>query len=156
MDRPTRRHLIAGISALPLAGLAAAVPAATLAATHPDAELVAIGHETAALIEQRRPLEVQWWTLPPEPGDQTAAEKAELQAVADALEPIDGRLDHLLDRALELPATTREGIATKARLIRHELRLCHSSDGVMEFASMDPGERLAWSLSEDLLGAGVA
>ena len=45
-------------------------------------------------------------------------------------------------------------MAVKARLIRYQLLLIHSDEaGAVEFASMDPGQRLAWSLVEDLVGA---
>ena len=113
-----------------------------------DAELIAIGREAAVLFDQRKPLAARWWTM--------SAEHPDLEAVADAMRPIDERLDELTQQAYDLPASTRDGMAVKARLIQYQMRLIHNDEhGEVEFVSMDPGERLAWSLTEDLVGAGV-
>ena len=150
----TRRHLIATAGALPLASLAfGAGMAATV--TPDDAELIAIGREADALLTERKPLQARWWALPAWtlPG---SAEHAELNAIGDAIEPIDARLEVLGDRAMTLRATSRDAMAVKAKLIRHDLSVCHVHDRAVAFEAMEPSQRLAWSLVEDLVGAGVA
>ena len=152
----TRRALMGNAGMAALAGIAGAaivmpdkLSGMMPSAPSPDAELIAIGREANALLEQRRPLAARWWTM--------SERHPDLEAVANAMEPIDERLDDLTQRARELPATTREGMGVKGRLIQHQLRLIHNDDeGAVEFVSMDPGARLAWSLAEDLLGAEVA
>ncbi len=159
----TRRAMMGNASMAALAGIAGVaivMPGAQAVEVLPasvvgDAALLTIEREAVTLIERRKPLEARWWAVSNEPNKWTTAVAAEAQAVADALEPIDDRLEELIDRALELSATTREGMVAKARLIRREMRLHHSSYGVMEFDAMDPDERLAWSLAEDLLGVEV-
>ena len=159
----TRRVMMgnAGMAALAaIAAVAITAPDAPAVAVLPtprgdDAELVAIGRETAAVLDQRKPLDVRWWGLPPDASKRGTASNIELMAVADALEPIDNRLQQLSDRMLELRATTREAWIAKARLIRREIESCNVTEGVIDFDGMPDSERLAWSLAEDLLGAEV-
>ena len=170
MGRLTRRGLFHTTGCTTLAGLAAAVVGSearameTMPATdQPDAELIAIGHEATDLIEQRKPLEARWWAIPkPSSGRFSPAANLEAEAVSDALQPIDKRLEALSDRAIDLQAITHEGRAAKARLIRHEIRICNVTEGRLDLEEMAFVERMTWSLLAarcsllaDLLGAPI-
>ena len=72
--------------------------------------------------------------------------------MAEALEPIDNRLNELVDRAIEFRATAREACSAKAHLIRREMKTGFVTDGVIEVNELQPASRLTWSLLEDLLG----
>ena len=158
-NTPTTRRAMLGSAAgfTVLAGIAAATiakpdtPAVEVppASRGDDAELIAIGREAAALLDQRKLLAVQFWALPAGP-----AKGDELEAVANAMEPIDGRLDALTNHAMTLRSTSRKAMAVKARLIGHDLYVCHAHGGEMAFEAMEPSQRLAWSLVEDLVRAG--
>ena len=160
--RPTRRSLLVRAGGLVLAGVAAvavarpdAAPVEVLSAD--DAELIAIGREAAALIEQYRPLEARWWALPQGSGSSRKGtqEHVEFHAAADAMAPIDARLNKLADRVMELRATTRETWIVKARLIRREMQTEFVTNGAIELDEMQPSGRLTWSLLDDLLGEAV-
>ena len=154
MSRTTRRDLLGAAGGSALAGIAT-VAVAKPDLPPPDAELIAIGCEAAALLDQRKPLDARWWAIPQCAGGRRAKgspEAREVDAIAAALEPIDSRLDELQDRALLLPATTREGMAVKALLIRHELRLNYTFHGHLDLDALDPGQQLTLTLLDDLLG----
>ena len=158
MSRATRRDLLGAGAFTALTGIAAAAiarpdnlsgMAATI--TPDDAELIAIGREAAVLLDQRKPLAAQFWALPAGP-----AKGDELEAIANAMEPIDERMDVLIGRAVTLKASGREAMAAKARLIGYDIWCCHSQSGVLDPEDLGHYDRLTWSLVEDLVGAGVA
>jgi len=115
---------------------------------HPDAELLAIGEEAGPLIEEYHRLTAAWRALP------QGISGAECQRVADLADPSFDPLEQLLERALELTATTVEGCAVKARLLQHEMRVFNTVDG--ELVLMEDEDQLACSLAEDLLALGRA
>ncbi|QKE93367.1 hypothetical protein HN018_24545 (plasmid) [Lichenicola cladoniae] len=41
----------------------------------------------------------------------------------------------------------------KAHLLRHEMEVVHVTEGVLDPEMFEPHERLAWSMTEGLLGA---
>ena len=158
----TRRDMMGAAGFTALAGIAAVAIAkpdaqAAAAPTTDDAELVAIGREAADLLEQRKPLEARWWALSPATGFRTKGgpDHDEMNAVSDAIQPIDERLEALSDRAMALRATTRNAWIAKARLIRHEIAINNVCSGVMDFEEMPFSERLAWSLVGDLIEGAV-
>ena len=145
---------LAGIAAVAIAKPDASAEAAPAALYPDDAELIAIGREAAELIERRKPLEARWWALPPMAGGArrrgTPSER-EMNAVARAMEPIDARLDALTERALDLHATCRESLVAKALLVRHDMAISHAGRGQVDLDGMHSGERITWSLLDDLL-----
>ena len=158
---PSRRELMSAAGFTALAGIAAAAIAApdtapVEALPTDDAELIAIGREAAALVEQRRPLEARWWALPKGCGRLKGSPgHVELTAVSDAMTPLDDRLSELADQAIELRATTPDGWIAKAHLIRHEMEVEYVTDGVVELDMMQPHDRVMWSLLGDLVGGSV-
>ena len=163
MARPTRRSLLGAAGGTVLAGIGAITPgrpdAQAAEVTRADDEaLIVIGREAAALVERRKPLDVRWWALPPMAGvsRKGTPSDVELHLVAEAMEPIDERLEALSDRMLELRATTRDAWIAKAVLIRHEIAINNTtregSGGKLALEAMPFTERLALSLIDDLLG----
>ena len=102
MSRPTRRNLIASVSALPLAGLAAVVPAIALAAAHPDAALI-------DLCDHLVFLEHEWRTR----GD--AVTDPSDEALADVVEPLWDERAAVLARLEPMTARTSDGVAALMR-----------------------------------------
>lgn len=155
MARMTRRGILGGgVAAAAITSLSGSAGTQPAPATE-DAKLIAIGREAADLIEQRKPLEARYWALPSTSGREDSPHQAELHVVSDAMQPIDERLDDLTDRALDLSATTREGMAAKAHLIRYEMRIYHTTGGQMDLAELDFHDRLTWTLLHDLLGEAI-
>ncbi len=161
--RPSRRDFLAAAGFTALAGISAVAIAkpdrpafASLAPAGDDAELVAIGREAAELIEQRKPREARWWALPrvTDPAEwKISGFSVQAHAIANAMEPIDERLEILTKRAMALRATCQEAMAAKARLIRHDIAISHMTDGKVDFETMEAHGRMAWSLFDDLPGA---
>lgn len=164
MGRTTRRDLLgAGVGTFTfltgIGAIAIAKPDAqaveVLPAPRDDAELIIIGREAVALIEDRRPLEARWWALPAGTRQYDNAQREELTAVSEAVLPIDDRLSELSDRAVVLRASSREAMIAKAHLLRHEMEVVHVTAGVLDTEMFDPHEATVWSLLEDLLGESV-
>ena len=78
-----------------------------------------------------------------------------MNTVGDAIGLIDDRLTELSDRAVELRATTREGQIAKAHLIRHEMEMEYVTSGVLEHDTMQPHDKIVWSLLSDMLGEAI-
>ena len=146
----TRRDIMGGIGGAGLVAIAAAAFAkpetaesrVAKLATLPDAELIAIGRKAAPMIVRDGELSDQFFAL--EPTDPA------LTAIADQMTPLDERLEQLIDAASELPATTQAGRAVKAMLLRWIMRPCKGWDYTNE-----PHGRLAWSITDDLIGSGA-
>ncbi|NPD68299.1 hypothetical protein HN018_19330 [Lichenicola cladoniae] len=164
MARTTRRDLLgAGVGTFTfLTGIAAVANAKpdtqageAVPTPRDDAELIIIGREAADLIEKRRPLEARWWALPADTRQYDNAQRAELYAVSEAMQPIDDRLSELSDRSVVLRAFSRAAMIAKAHLIRHEMEVVHVTAGVLDPEMFDPHEAIVWSLLEDLLGGSV-
>lgn len=115
-----------------------------------DAQLIAIGREVATLLDQRKPLEAQWWALPSDTRSHTPDQARTLNAVSEALQPIDDRLDELIDCAIPLRAGGLSAMSAKAMLIRYEMEISHVTEGEMDLGGLEPHERVMWSLLADL------
>lgn len=139
----TRRGFLAGA-----AGMAAAtVPLAAQAGVHPDAELIAIGQEAAPLAAKFRANAAAFFAL--------GAGHPDLQRVADLNDAPCERLDELVARAMQLRASSLEGCAAKAVLLRHTMLMEFGER--MDFLSDGRGMTgLSWSLVNDLLGSAGA
>ncbi len=104
MARTTRRHLLAGVGALPLAGLAAAVPVLAAAAAHPDATLIAVCDRVVGNMRQAE----EHYAQHPDIDDEVSWR---------LIDPIMTEVDDLIRRLPDLSASTAEGVAAKARAL---------------------------------------
>lgn len=125
---PNRRTILASLgAAVPAAALAAPALAAPGATAHPDAELMQIADAAIALFE-----------------------RAGADALADSESAaLLSQVDELMSAVTALPASTREGLAAKARLLRTEY-----SDKGMATEHYGPTEYLVLSIISDLIRQG--
>ena len=135
----TRRGFLADA-----AGIAAtATPLAAQGGIHPDAELIAIGQEAAPLSAKFQANLAAFFAL--------GSGHPDLQRVADLNDAPCERLDEMVARATQLRASSLEGCAAKAVLLRHIMLMDFGER--MDFVSDGRNVTdLSWSLVNDLLG----
>ena len=139
-----RRSLFAGAAAVLALG---SVPAATAVVLEPDAVLIAIAKEAAPLIAEYSRLSDQWFAL-------RGTDAAELERLGNAMDPIHDRLEVLTDQAVEQPATTLAGFASKAALLRHGLLLYARTAEGIRFDGSE--ERATFDLLGELIAVGAS
>lgn len=125
---PNRRAVLASLgAAMPAAVIAAPALAAPGATAHPDAELMQIADTAVALFERA--------------GADASTDNESAAMLA--------QVDELISTVIALPASTREGLAAKARLLRTEY-----SDKGMATEHYGPTEYLVLSIISDLIRQG--
>jgi hypothetical protein len=128
----SRRSILRGAAALPLAALPACVPQPASAAGHPDARLLALGAEHERLRAEDARLCVAIDTDP---------------SLIPAWEAMGGKVKEIGDRIAAEPASTLEGFMVKARALAS---IYHEGFTAESMESLD-GDTTDWALVRSIL-----